>query len=243
MKHRNILITNDDGIGSEGIRLLAETAARLGDVWVVAPAEQCSAMSQRITIFDDLIIRKQAFDAPVRAAWSVAGTPADCVKAALGRLLPVRPDVLLSGINNGFNAGFDVAYSGTIGAAMEGRMNGVIALAFSNAYQGSLAVAERELLPLLRRLLAEPIGDGAIWNVNFPGCAMEDYRGVLWGRTLAPTQLYLDQFSFFEEPDGALRMRNRGVPISKVLVTEGTDVHAVLSGFISVGQVRCMVIK
>ena len=118
-KKTNILIVNDDGIESYGIAKLAAMAANFGDVWVVAPEGQCSGMSQRLTIFSELNVQEREFPATVRAAYSVSGTPADCVKVALKSLLPVWPDYVFSGINAGFNAGYDIAYSGTVGAAME----------------------------------------------------------------------------------------------------------------------------
>lgn len=114
------LIVNDDGIRAEGLRVLAAAAARFGEVYVAAPARQCSAMSQRISIYEPLIIRRASFPPSAVCAWSVEGTPADCVKAALRELLPVWPDYILSGVNYGYNTGYDIAYSGTIGAAMEG---------------------------------------------------------------------------------------------------------------------------
>lgn len=238
----HILLVNDDGIESEGLALLARQAAAFGHVWVAAPAEQCSAMSQRISIFNDLEIDRADFPEPVMGAWRVRGTPADCVKAALNRLLPLRPDFVFSGINNGWNTGFDIAYSGTVGAAMEALMQGVPAFAFSNAYQGSFAVLERELPGLMGKVLALPREQNAIWNVNFPGCEWDGYRGVLWDRRVAPTQLYLDRFTCEEGEDGSLRMRNRGVPLQPELAQEGTDVHAVLHGFTSVGKIQSMVL-
>ena len=242
MKRPNILLVNDDGIESPGIRVLAEHAARIGDVWIAAPDRQCSAMSQRITIFDPLPIRRAAFPVPVKAAWSVGGTPADCVKAALNHLLPVKPDLLFSGINNGYNTGFDIAYSGTIGAAMEGLMKGIPAYAFSNCFGEDFALIERELPPIMRELLAEPAGPGTIWNVNFPGGGIGAFRGVRRETRVAATQLYLDNYVFETQPDGSLLMHNRGCPASPDLAEEGTDVHAVLNGYISVGRVRCAVL-
>ena len=91
-KKTNILIVNDDGIESYGIAKLAAMAANFGDVWVVAPEGQCSGMSQRLTIFSELNVQEREFPATVRAAYSVSGTPADCVKVALKSLLPVWPD-------------------------------------------------------------------------------------------------------------------------------------------------------
>lgn len=242
MNRPNILLVNDDGIDSEGLRVLAQTAARIGDVWVVAPESQCSAMSQRITIFDPLAIRPAAFPAEVKAAWSVGGTPADCVKAALKHLLPVQPDLLFSGINNGYNTGFDIAYSGTIGAAMEGLMKGIPAYAFSNCYGEGFSLIERELFPIMKELLAEPAGDGMIWNVNFPGGGLAACRGIRRGQTVAHTQLYLDRYVLEALPDGGLLMHNRSLPAPPDLAPEGTDVHAVLNGYISVGRVRCAVL-
>ncbi len=242
MKRRNILLVNDDGIEADGLRVLAELAAPFGELWVAAPESQCSAMSQRITIFDDLIVRPVAYPVPVRGAWSVRGTPADCVKAALSRLLPVKPDLVLSGINNGWNTGFDIAYSGTVGAAMEARMQGVAAIAISNSFRGGYAVVERELPGLLEQLLERPAEQNEIWNVNFPGCDAEHFRGVLWGLRVAPTQLYLDRFEGTESEDGALALRNRGSLADPDQAPQGTDVRAVLEGYVSVGKVRSMVL-
>ena len=242
MKQRNILLVNDDGIQAEGLRVLAELAAPFGRLWVAAPESQCSAMSQRITIFEDLIARPVAYPVAVEGAWSIRGTPADCVKAAFSHLLPEKPDLVLSGINNGWNTGFDIAYSGTIGAAMEARMQGVEAVALSNSFRGSFAVVERELPRLLEKLLEQPSEQNAIWNVNFPGCDAEGFRGVLWGRRVAPTQLYLDRFEKSEAEDGALALRNRGSLADPEQTPQGTDVRAVLEGYVSIGAVRSMVL-
>ena len=122
---KRILIVNDDGIEAEGLRKLAEAAVRVGQVWLAAPSNQCSAMSQKISVFDRISVVPHEYPVPVEAAWSVVGTPVDCVKVALNSLLPIVPDLVISGINNGFNTGFDIAYSGTVGAAMEALMQGI----------------------------------------------------------------------------------------------------------------------
>ena len=128
-----ILVVNDDSIHSPGIALLAKAAMELGEVTVVASAHQCSAMSQKITICGDMRVDKvEDFPVPVKAAYKVDGTPVDCVKIALQYLLEERPDYVFSGINDGYNTGFDIAYSGTMGAAFEAVMNGVPAMAFSS---------------------------------------------------------------------------------------------------------------
>ena len=119
-----ILITNDDGINAIGIHKLAEMAKKLGEVWVVAPEGQCSAMSQKITVSDKIRLAK-APDFPVSGvkAYRLGGTPADCVKVAVEYLMTEKPDVVFSGINNGYNAGIEVSYSGTVAAAMEALLN------------------------------------------------------------------------------------------------------------------------
>ena len=242
MSRPNILIVNDDGIESPGLRVLAEAAAQIGEVWVVAPEQQCSGMSQKISIFEEMPIRRRELPVPVRAAWSLGGTPADCVKAAVNHLLPVKADYLFSGINLGYNAGYDVAYSGTIGAAMEGLMKGIPAFAFSKNFSEDFALVERELPGIIRELLQKPREAKALWNVNFPACAPGELKGILWDRRLAPMQLYLDDYRFLEQPDGTLRMKNRSSPAPAELAEEGTDIHAVLNGYISIGLVRSMVL-
>ena len=237
MNRPNILIVNDDGIEAHGIRLLAEKAARIGDVWVVAPDSQCSAMSQCLTIFEPLPIRRVSFPVPVKAAWSVGGTPADCIKAALSRLLPVWPDLLFSGVNNGYNTGFDIAYSGTIGACYEAVMNGIPAIAFSARMKGELEIAERYMPELARELIDLGQKPGEIWNVNFPGGTLHDVRGILRERRIAPMQLYNGVFSARVHPEGYKMLSQQGVPIGRGVAPEGSDIAAVLDGYISVGKI------
>ena len=124
-----ILIVNDDGIRSPGLISLAKMAVQLGEVWVVAPDNQCSAMSQRISVFGSIHVR-EVLDFPVEhvQAWSISGSPADCVKVALSYVMKEKPDVVFSGINNGYNVGVDILYSGTVGAAVEALVNGIPAI-------------------------------------------------------------------------------------------------------------------
>ena len=239
---RRILIINDDGIQAEGLKKLAEAAARYGRVWVIAPDSQCSAMSQKISVFDKIHIMPHTFPTPVEAAWSISGTPADCVKVALNSLLPERPDFVFSGINNGFNTGFDIAYSGTVGAAMEALMQGIPAIAFSNAYNGSFETAEAYLAPLIEDLMFARLSPNEIWNVNFPGIPLEDCQGILTDRKIAPMQLYQDLFEREESDNGAFSLHNHGIYAAAEDAPEGSDVKAVLTGYVSVGKIRCSVL-
>lgn len=240
--NRNILVVNDDGIRSKGIVRLAEAAARFGHIWIVAPDQQCSGMSQKISIFDPISVTPFDFPVPAEAAWSIGGTPADCVKTAFNFLLHEKPDLVLSGINNGYNTGFDTAYSGTIGAAMEALMKGIPAIAFSNHLDGSYETVDRYLEPLIEELLASPLPPSELWNVNFPGVPLSECRGILRDRRIAPVQLYRDLYTRQDLPDGSFTLRNASLPISPGLVPEDTDVYAVLTGHVSVGTLRCPVL-
>ena len=241
-KRLKILISNDDGIDSEGIWRLARLASELGDVWVCAPASQCSAMSQRLTIFNELIIKEYAPPVPVRGAYSISGTPADCVKLAVSHLLPEKPDYVFSGINCGYNAGFDIAYSGTLGAAFEAVMKGVPAMAFSSTMNAPLHIAEKYLVSIMRELMEAGQGLGEVWNVNFPAVAPEKLKGILRERTVAPLQFYSEDYRKTILPDGAVALTGQGSPLTEGdAVPAGTDVEAVLKGYISIGKVKCAV--
>lgn len=208
----NILISNDDGIRAEGIARLAAAALPFGRVYVAAPQSQCSGMSQKLTI---------------------RGTPADCVKAAVKALVPCRPDVVLTGVNQGWNAGLDIAYSGTIGAALEGVMNGIPAIAFSAREFCDPGAMEVYLPRVLQELLQALPKPGTLWNVNFPDCAASACKGILRGRVPAACSFYDNEY---DRAEGALSIRvsNPGPEQCR----EGSDIHAILHGYVSIGEVR-----
>ena len=229
-----ILVVNDDSIHAPGIALLAKAAMELGEVTVVAPAHQCSAMSQRITIRGDMRVDKvQDFPVPVKAAYKVDGTPADCLKIAMQYLLEEKPDYVFSGINDGYNAGFDIAYSGTIGAALEGVMNGIPAIAFSAREFCNPGAMEVYLPRVLQELLQALPKSGTLWNVNFPDCAASACKGILRGRVPAACSFYDNEY---DRAEGALSIRvsNPGPEQCR----EGSDIHAILHGYVSIGEVR-----
>ena len=237
----NILVVNDDSIHSPGLALLAREAAKLGKVWVVAPASQCSAMSHRITLGRPLRLEQVDFPVPQVEAFSLDGTPADCVKAALDAILTERPDVVLSGINHGYNVGFDVAYSGTVGAAMEALMNGISAIALSQNDVGSFSVAEEYLPGVLSELLSAAPSAREIWNVNFP---TEGCRGILRERTVAAGGYYSGSL-YRSQTEGATHVQyppmldvDNSVPRG----AEDSDMNAVIRGYISIGRLRCPVL-
>lgn len=236
-----ILVVNDDSIHAPGIALLAKAAMELGEVTVVAPAQQCSAMSQKITIHGELNVKRvEDFPVPVEA-WQVDGTPADCVKAAVHYILKEKPDWVFSGVNAGWNAGFDIAHSGTLGAAFEAAMYGIPAAAFSNAHGASLELVEGNLIGITKEVIAAQPPAGAVWNVNFPGG--NAYRGILRDRFVAPAPLFREWYVPTALEDGSVRLEIAGEPVRDPdAVPAGSDLEAVLRGYISIGPVKCMVL-
>ena len=165
MGTKQILVTNDDGIHAEGVKALEQALTPLGEVTVVAPDREMSATSQSISVHTPL--RVYAFD---ERHYAVTGTPADAVVLAIYRLLPAKPDLVVSGINPGGNLGENVVYSGTVAAAMEAALHGVPSFAISLATRKYLdfSVAGSFAAQLATKVLAEGLPPGIMLNVNIP---------------------------------------------------------------------------
>ncbi|MDJ1179013.1 5'/3'-nucleotidase SurE [Roseofilum sp. BLCC_M91] len=177
-----LLVSNDDGIFAQGIRALANTLAEAGhQVSVVCPDRERSATGHGLTLHKP--IRAEEIDAvfdPRVKAWACSGTPSDCVKLALGALLPEKPDYVLSGINHGANLGTDILYSGTVSAAMEGLIEKIPAIAFSlTSYTaGDFNVAANFAVSLVSALDATQPFAPLLLNVNVPPLNTEAIAGV-----------------------------------------------------------------
>lgn len=174
-----ILISNDDGYQAPGIQALYEALKPLADVEVVAPEHNNSAKSNALTLHSPLYVHRAR-----NGFRYVNGTPADCVHIALTGLLGYRPDLVVSGINNGANMGDDTIYSGTVGAAMEGYLFGIPAIAFSQTEKGwaHLDAAADKAAELVRRLLpsletTQDRQDPWLLNVNIPCRPASEIRG------------------------------------------------------------------
>lgn len=220
-----ILLTNDDGIEGEGLCTLASALKAAGhEVTVVAPTENNSAVSQKITMRSALRVRKT--DAH---SYAVDGSPADCVLVALCHL-GLRPDVLLSGINAGCNLGSDVYYSGTVGAAAEGAQNGVPSIALSQRLhleEGGETVSEKfrraaeltvQKLSEWRKLACET----DYLNVNFPACPPRGFRFCEQARSV--------YHNAYIETEEGLRM---DISKSPECVTAG-DIPLLRAGYVTV---------
>ncbi|MCD6346442.1 MAG: 5'/3'-nucleotidase SurE, partial [Bacteroidales bacterium] len=125
-----ILVTNDDGYDAPGIQCLTEVAREFGDVFLIGPMQGQSAMSHAVTLHEPIRIKEIA-DNEGFTVMACSGTPADCVKIGLNKILNRKPDLIVSGINHGSNSSVSLFYSGTVAAAFEGCMNGIPSIAFS----------------------------------------------------------------------------------------------------------------
>ena len=168
-----ILVTNDDGIQAEGIRLLAEWAKKLGDVTVCAPKTQQSAKSHAITVHNPIEIREVRLMDGVEA-YAVDSTPVDCVRyATLG--LNRKYDLILSGVNNGFNIGEDILYSGTVAAIFEAALRDTCGIAFSTEWE-NFEPARAHIDEVYEYFMRnELFAYNKIYNVNFPSAK---YKGI-----------------------------------------------------------------
>ena len=199
-----LLISNDDGIFALGIKTLADTLALAGhEVIVVCPDRERSATGHGLTLHDP--IRAEIVTGvfhPSIKAWSCSGTPADCVKLALGALLDRFPDFVLSGINQGANLGTDVLYSGTVSAAMEGTIEGIPSIAFSLT-----SFTDREFQPaadfartLIAHLEQQPLPEAMLLNINIPPVPAAEIAGVKITRQ--GLRRYFDTFQKRVDPRG-----------------------------------------
>ena len=237
MSERLILITNDDGIHSKGLERLAGIASAFGRVWVVAPDGQRSAASHSITFHHPLDVFP--CDYPVRGvrAFTCSGTPADCARIGILHLLPEKPDVLLSGINFGYNMASDIQYSGTVGAALEAAFLGVhaIAVSYGNFSFNATDIVDRYLPGLLEEYMEKPLPANQIWNINFPDCAAEECMGIMRNAVMNTEHFYDDRY-LKEKVDGKT-WSVTNIALRKWNGPEHSDLYAVCRKYIAVGTV------
>lgn len=232
---RKILITNDDGIDSDGIVRLAKAACKFGEVWVVAPESQRSAMSHSITLRHSFEAWECAFPVAGVHAYACTGTPADCVRIGVRNIVPGGPDNVLSGINYGYNLATDLQYSATAGAAFEASFQGVHAIALSEDFSDIHETTDEYLEKLLSELLDKPLGIHEIWNVNFPGCSLTDCKGILYDRVTSTESFFDDSYDETVLEDGRVSYNVHGD--RNYHAQEGTDLRAVFDNYVSVGKV------
>jgi 5'-nucleotidase len=175
-----ILISNDDGITSPGISALVETMLELGDVIVVAPDKPQSAMGHAITINEPIRLTKVELFQGVES-WQCSGTPVDCVKIAIDKILPRKPDLMVSGINHGSNSSINVIYSGTMSAAVEAAIDGMKSIGFSlcdYSWDADFISAKPYIKQIAEKVLQNDLPYGTLLNVNIPVPADGKIKGI-----------------------------------------------------------------
>ena len=211
-----IIITNDDGYKSKGLQVLTGIMRRFGDLTVVAPKTPQSGMSMAVSMGHRPIAVKKLSVEPGLERWYLDGTPASCVKFALDNILwPQNADLVVSGINHGSNAATAAIYSGTIGAAMEGAVNGVMSIGVSlDSYDpdADFSAVEKILPGIIEQLLdIKEHRYGQLYNINFPALPADRIKGVRfchmgkghWEKEYRPYSEYLEESG--KEPDEAAR--------------------------------------
>src|SRR6478672_7297195 len=226
-----ILLTNDDGIHSEGLQALERVLREVGDVFVVAPASEMSGASHSLTLSRPLRIRK--ID---DRHWTVDGTPTDCVTLALHKILneDELPHLCVSGINHGGNLGDDATYSGTVAGALEATILGVPGIAISLVARDHFNFAEATRFTLLavRKILAEGLPEGTLLNVNVPNAQVKGVKvtrqGIKNARPVITEHIDPRGKPYFWIGEQYFRSNS----------AEGTDYHAVELGYVSVTPLR-----
>jgi len=235
----NILITNDDGISSPGIKALEKALKPIGNIYTVAPETEQSAVAHALTLHRPLRSEKIG-----KNKYFINGTPTDCVIIALSKLLPVKPDIIVSGINNGANLGDDITYSGTVAAAIEGTLLGIPSIAISlvtdykngdglNKSASKLKIAAEYLKETALKVLDKGLPYDTLLNINIPNT--DAVKGVKI--TKQGKRVYDNAIQELKDPRGReCFWIGGGIPQWEP--GGNTDLEAVSSGYISVTPVH-----
>jgi len=236
MSHRpKILITNDDGIFAPGIYALWEAMSEIGDLTVVAPDSEKSAVGHAITLTDPIRVQEMNGKNGY-SGFAVKGTPADCVKLACRALMKDPPDIVVSGINSGANIGNDIIYSGTVSAATEGTFLGIPSLAISltSIKGGDMSAAQETSKQVVRKVLKHGLPSGILLNVNIPHIPQNQIKGTRLTRQ--GNLVFKDKFEKREDPRGKYYYWMSGEHSEDK--EEGTDGFAIKNGYISITPIH-----
>lgn len=227
-----ILVSNDDGIRSEGIQCLARALEPLGTVYIVAPDREQSAAGHSLTLHRPLRVEEIG---PRQIA--IDGTPTDCVNLAISGILPERPQLVVSGINKGANLGDDITYSGTVSAAMEGTLFGIPSIAISLAAraQFDFTPAAEFAARLVTQVLARGLPPDTLLNVNVPECPRSEMTGVCVTRQ--GKRRYSEAFIEKTDPRGKKYYWIGGDELSSDH-EPGTDYAAILARAVSITPIH-----
>jgi 5'-nucleotidase len=230
-----ILLTNDDGVYAPGLRALRAELKKLGDVTVVAPAGEQSAVGHSITLLTPLLVQEVVDDANQPMGWAVEGRPADCVKLAIVELLKEPPDLIVSGLNAGSNAGINVLYSGTVAAAIEGaffrRTSIAVSLEYTKPKPLDFGRAAGLAARVIKQILQQNPPTGSLFNINIPSLEKGPIRGIrVVPQNVAP---YVETYDRRIDPRGRVYFWS-GPNFSCPEPHPDTDVTAMAEGYITV---------
>jgi 5'-nucleotidase len=229
-----ILVTNDDGVHAPGILAVAQALGAIGDVTIVAPAQNQSGTGHAISITDPIFADGVTLPGDIKAT-ALTATPASCVKVAVGALMPRRPDLVVSGINRGLNVGAVAYVSGTVGAAREAALMGIPAIAASLAIeQPDYAAAAKIVRHVAEMVRANGLEPGAFLNVNVPAASADAIKGIQLTRQSRLTGV--ERFEEQKSPRG--RKYFWSVWNEPTGDVEGTDVWAIEHGYVAVTPLR-----
>jgi 5'-nucleotidase len=227
-----ILITNDDGVNARGIQSLIACLRNEGDIFVVAPDGPRSAQSNAITVNEPVRARK-ILEEDGLTVFKCSGTPTDCVKLAINKLLPRKPDLLVSGINHGTNASISILYSGTMGAALEGCVNNIPSVGFSHYSvdpRADMTEAMKFSTIIAKQVLQRGLPSGVCLNVNIP-----DHKEVKGVKVCKQTKgFWTEEFVKREDPHGRDYYWLTGVFKNEELHDENTDEYVLKNGYVSI---------
>jgi len=230
-----ILLTNDDGVYAPGLRALRAELKKLGDVTVVAPATEQSAAGHSITLLTPLLVQEVLDEKDQPMGWAVEGRPADCVKLALVELLQEPPDLIVSGLNAGSNAGINVLYSGTVAAAIEGaffrRTSIAVSLEYTKPKPLDFGRAAGLAVGTIKQILQHSPPGGSLFNINIPSLEKGPVRGIrVVPQNVAP---YLETFDRRIDPRGRVYFWS-GPNFTCPEPLPDSDVTAMAEGYITV---------
>ncbi len=233
-----ILISNDDGITAPGIKALVETMKPLGDLVVIAPDSPQSGMGHAITITRPLRLHKSDVFGKDVLAFQCSGTPADCVKLALDKVVDRKPQLLVSGINHGSNASINVLYSGTMSAAVEGAIDGLNAIGFSlcdYSFEADFEASKAYVRKIAKNVLLHGLPKDTLLNVNVPNVQKKDIKGIKICRQARAK--WVEEFDERRDPNGRKYFWLTG-QFSLLDHDEKTDEWSLKNDYISVVPVQ-----
>jgi 5'-nucleotidase len=233
-----ILISNDDGITAPGILATVEVMKYFGEVVVVAPDSPQSGMGHAITINKPLRLVKNQQFGPEVESYHCSGTPADCVKLAVDKVMHRKPDLLISGFNHGSNASINVIYSGTMSAAMEGAIEGITSIGFSLcnfSWDADFSASKVYMHKVVKQVLEHGLPEGTLLSVNIPDVPESDIKGLKVCRQARAK--WVEEFDHRQDPHGRdyYWLTGKFVNMDK---GEDTDEWALANNYVSVVPVQ-----